>query len=167
MRCFHPIFYQKYIHHEINEKERRKVEAHLGICKKCANLVENLKREELKLKKIFEEEIIDFKPLLMEKLELIDVEKKRGFPFYLAIFLFSPLISVVFLNYFAPFIFIKYIFSHLFSPFFYIISLLFSLVIKISNLNLPSLLLQTGILSILVLSFLIFKNIKIEMEVPK
>ncbi|MGQ9619177.1 MAG: zf-HC2 domain-containing protein [Candidatus Aminicenantia bacterium] len=168
MKCFKPIIYQKYLDNELKEKERAKVKSHLENCKKCSKTLENLKIEEMRIKKFFEEEKVDFSKTIMEIISKSKaVRKSPEFKIYYLLLLSISLLPVIFWKYvcLTPLLgdYLMDFFSHLFS----FSSVFFSLLRVIFNLDIRVILIHAVIFSILTLAMILITNIKIKTEVWK
>lgn len=162
MKCFDLIFCQKYIHGELKEKERIEIEKHLSICKKCREIVENMKLEEMELKGLFKEENVDLAPFILERISDIQLEKSAigRQALYLFLIIFVPFVSSIVLKCFLSIPFI----GAFFSPVFYIPSLLFEALNKLLALDFKFLFLEAGMMSILIFVVLLI-NLRIKTEV--
>lgn len=162
MKCFNILFYQKFIHGELKEKEREKIEIHLSKCKECMERVEELKKEEKELRMLFMEEDIDFTGLILEKIYKVEIErgKSRINVVYLLIFLGIPLISSFLLDFLRSIPF----FGNFLSPLFYIPSILFTVINKLLTLDFELLFFESGILSILIFAMFLFRNLRVKLE---
>lgn len=162
MKCFNLLFYQKFIHGELKEKDRKKIEIHLSKCKECREQVEEMKKEEIELRELFMEKDIDFTSLILEKIYKVEMERRKSKInfLYLLIFLGIPLISSFLLEFLRSIPF----FGNLLSPLFYIPSIFFAGINKLLNIDFELLLFKSGILSILILVMFLFRNLRVKLE---
>ncbi len=162
MRCFDPIFYQKYIHDELSRKERLKIDEHLSYCKKCIELIEKMKIEEVELRELFKEGDINLTPIILEKISEAELKKRANGKkvFYLFLIIFVSLTSSIFLEYISSIPLI----GNFLSPLFYIPSLLFAVLNKLLTLDFSLIFLEAGIISSIIFVILLFKNLRIKVE---
>lgn len=162
MKCFDLLTYQKFIHGELKEKERIRVETHLSSCKKCRIKVEEMKKEESKLKELFIEEEIDLTSLILEKIYPIEMTKEitKINASYLLVFLSFPFIASFVLEFLRSIPFL----GNLLSPLYYIPSIFFAVINKVLTVNIEIFLFESSILSILISALFLFRNLRIKTE---
>lgn len=161
MKCFDLLLYQKFIHGELRERERKKVDIHLSLCKECRKKVEEMMKEEIKLRELFMEESVDLTDMILEKIHEVEMERERSkVNFLYLLILCIPLISSFILKFLLSIPFL----GNLLSPLFYFPSLFFAIVNKLLTLDPKLLLLESGILSILIFSLLLLESLRIRME---
>ncbi len=162
MRCFDPIFYQKYIHGELSRKEKLKVDEHLSYCDKCRELIEKMRIEEAELRELFKERNVVLTSLILERIYEVELKKKANIKQFLSLFF---IIFILFTTY----ILFEYLRSipligNFLSPLFYTPSLFFVVFNKLLTLDFRLISIEAGIMSVIIFVVLLFKNLRIKME---
>lgn len=163
MRCFDPVFYQKYIDGGLTQKKKNKLEKHLSNCNECKEFVEKIKKEEIELKGLFREEYIDLTNVILERVYQIKLEKRGSKKHFMyLILLFASFIFSIFLNIILSFLWSIPLVGNFLSPLYYIPSTFFAILNELQTLDFQLIFIESGIISILIFTFLLFKNLRIK-----
>lgn len=80
MECYDDMTYSRYLDNDLNPDLGKEIERHLNGCERCQRLVEQLKRENRWIKKIFQvgSKIPNITPTLMRKIHEGESGEKRS-----------------------------------------------------------------------------------------
>ena len=176
MKCYEDVVYSEFLDNELNPEERKKVSAHLKECQKCQKVIMRLKKENFKIKELFERDISspDLVPVVMNQIAkpaLYSKKKKFWASVVYGIFVLTGILAPYFLSLYLKSIdLFQNIISFVFTPLKLISSLLFFLLreaILITPRELTGMIIvQIIILALFImsLSHYLFKNKKILKE---
>ncbi|MFQ6082419.1 MAG: anti-sigma factor family protein [Candidatus Aminicenantia bacterium] len=124
MKCFEETVYSIFLDNELNPEERKRVLTHLKECGKCQKIVERIKKENLRIKKIFETDYtpLNLIPAIMNKIissESQYFREKNSWSFLVyGIFILTGILAPYFLSiYLKSTAFFQNFLSFIFTPF--------------------------------------------------
>lgn len=104
MKCYEDITYSEFLDNELKPEERERVLAHLEECKKCQKMVDCMKKENLKIRELFETDKNppDLIQVIMNKIitpESQYFKEKKSWSFLIyGIFIFIGILAPYFLS---------------------------------------------------------------------